>query len=376
VKKLQPNRSILLIHRLNQTSVVPVLDAWKDYSGPLELEYKYSVAHMYSSPTPPFAKRDLANLPSNIHVWFTARNDDIYSFRWGNPDYARTYIRNLPNPDVLGGFLVGSDGLIWGREFTSTEPDSPRQLFIKKQWYSLMLWGRFSFDPGLPDSLFQRTLDVRFPEAQPGKLFAALSTASQIVPLVTRFFWSGNDLGWFPEACISHPSHRGFYTVKDFVNGTSMPGAGVLNIRDYCKAISHNVPIAGVTPPEVAAALHTAADQTFQLLAQLPQHPADKELRLTLGDMKAMALLGNYYAEKILGATDLALYDAHGDAQHQASAIEHLKAAAKQWKQYGSVATNQYRPQLLTRIGYVDLNALSAKAEADIEIAKAWKPGG
>jgi hypothetical protein len=40
----------------------------------------------------------------------------------------------------------------------------------------------------------------------------------------------------------------------------------------------------------------------------------NKELRPTLGDYEAMAHLGHYYAEKILGATDLALYDRDGKA--------------------------------------------------------------
>ncbi len=53
------------------------------------------------------------------------------------------------------------------------------------------------------------------------------------------------------------------------------------------------------------------AAETLALLRQLPQNPADKELRLTLGDLKAMAYLGNYYADKILGATDLALLRHH-----------------------------------------------------------------
>ena len=39
------------------------------------------------------------------------------------------------------------------------------------------------------------------------------------------------------------------------------------------------------------------------------------------------------------------------------------------WKKYASVATGQYQPQLLTRVGYVDLRALTAEVERDIEIA-------
>jgi len=94
---------------------------------------------------------------------------------------------------------------------------------------------------------------------------------------------------------------------------------------------------------------------------------------MTLGDLNAMAHLGNYYADKILGATDLALYNATGDSGQQQSSMKHLEAALQEWKQYAAIATAQYRPQLLTRIGYVDLNALTAKVEQDIEIARNWK---
>ena len=107
----------------------------------------------------------------------------------------------------------------------------------------------------------------------------------------------------------------------------------------------------------------------------MPQTVTNKELRLTLGDLTAMAHLGNYYAEKILGATDLALFDKTGKAGQQDSAVQHLEAALEHWKQYAAVATSQYRPQLLTRIGYVDLNALTDNVAADIALAKEWQPG-
>jgi len=39
-------------------------------------------------------------------------------------------------------------------------------------------------------------------------------------------------------------------------------------------------------------------------------------------------------------------------------------------KKYSATGALQYRPQLLTRVGYVDLNALTAKVEHDIALAK------
>ena len=133
----------------------------------------------------------------------TVRNDDIYSFRWGDPDYARgLYPQDLPGPEKLAGYYMGPDGYIWGREFISTEPETPRQLVMKKRWQPFMLWGRLSYEPSLPDALFERTLAGRFPEVPRAKLFPAFAVASKIIPQITRFFWGDIDLKWFPEACI------------------------------------------------------------------------------------------------------------------------------------------------------------------------------
>jgi len=375
VKELQPDRSIRLIHRLHETKLKAVTEAWKEYPGPFDFSYKYSVAHMYSSPTPPFAEPVLAELPARMRTWMTVRNDDIYSFRWGDSEYARAYIQALPGPDKLAGYYMGPDGYIWGREFISTEPDTPRQLVMEKQWYSFMLWGRLSYEPTLPDALFQRTLAARFLEAPRDKLFSAFSAASKIIPQITRFFWGDIDLKWFPEGCLSRPSDKGWCTVKHFVEGDTMPGCGIVNIRTWRERALAGRAVEGITPLQVADALETDARTTLQLLEALPQTATNKELRLTIGDLKAMAYLGNYYAEKIRGAADLALFDRSGQAGQRDSAVRHLDAALDHWRRYAGVATSQYRPQLLTRVGYLDLNGLIENVTADITLAKEWKPG-
>jgi len=373
-KKIQPDRQVRMIHRYHQTALDEILAEWKDYPGTLDLSYKYAVAHMYSSPAPPFAKPELARLPSNMRMWMTVRNDDIYSFRWGDPEYARAFIRNLPGPDKLAGYYMGPDGYIWGREFIDKEPETPRQLVMKKQWLSFMLWGRLSYDPALPDSLFQKTLAARFPEANAAQLLAASVEASKIIPLATRFYWRDIDIRWFPEACIAHSKHGGFQTVEAFMRGKTMEASGIMNIREYAAARLAGKPMPGVTPLQVAEELKGHAKAAIDIVSKM-NPGANKELRLTLGDYRAMALLGDYYAEKILGATDLALFDATGETEQKNSAVKHLEAALEYWKQYAAIATRQYAPQILTRIGYCDLNALIANVQQDARTAKEWKPG-
>jgi hypothetical protein len=378
--KQQPGREFRLIHRFHQTGLEAVQNAWSNYPGPFEFSLKYSIAHMYSAPDPTFINEALPHLGPKQKTWLTVRNDDIYSFRWADPGYAREYVNAMPGADKLSGYYMGPDGYCWGRDFLSTEPvppGQPRPLVMDRQWLSFALWGRLSYEPTLPDALFERLLGARHPSVPSGKLMAASEAASRIIPQVTRFFWGDIDMKWFPEACLSHPRLNGFYTVRHFVAGDAMPGADVLNVRQWRTRLLGKQPMQGQTPPQVADALEQYAKESLKLVAELRSQAAanDRELALTLGDYEAMAHLGNYYAEKIRAACDLALFDRSSDEAQRNSSLKHLESALNHWKLYAAVATKQYRPALYNRVGYVDLNALTAKVTADIEIAKNWKPG-
>ncbi|MEK7403959.1 MAG: carbohydrate-binding family 6 protein [Acidobacteriota bacterium] len=376
-KKVQPHRNIRMIHRYHQTGHDEIQREWKDYPGTLDLSFKYSIAHMYSIPNPPFLQPALSHLSPSLRTWLTVRDDDYYSFRWGDPEYARAFIRNIPGPDKVAGYYMGPDGYIWGREFLSTEPESPRQLVIGKRWYAFMIWGRLSYDPNLPDDLFQRSLAARFPEVPAGTMFRAWAAASKIFPQITRFFWGDIDVRWFPEACLSHPRHRGFYTVQHFIEGETMPGSGILDIVEWRRRKLAGEPLKAVGPLEVADALAGHAAEVLRLSPELRRtQGSNKELRLTLGDLAAMAHLGNYYAAKIRGAAELALFDRSGAPAQREAAVRHLQAALEHWKRYAAAYTLQYeQPRLYNRVGWVDIPALTARVEQDIAIARLWAPG-
>jgi hypothetical protein len=315
-----------------------------------------------------------------MRTWLTVRTDDIYTFRFGDPAYAREYIANIPPADKIAGFYMGPDGYCWGRDFLERDPaPGKRPLVMEKQWYSFMLWGRLAFDPALPDSHFERALAVRHPNASAPHLFRALQSASQVMPLATRFFWGDIDLKWFPEACWSHPRRRnggGFYTISHFMEGTAMPGAGVLNIRDWRSRLAKREPMAGTTPLEIAAALEGAAHKALASVESLRDvAETDPELQKTLHDCEALAWLGRHYAAKIRGACMLALFDASGDPHERAAVLRHLDDALSHWKRYAAIRDAHYVPALYNRLGQVDIAELTENVAADIEIARDWKPG-
>ena len=372
-----PKREFRLIHRFHWTSQSEILAAFKDYPGPFDFSFKYSVAHMYSIPNPPFIQPLLENLAPGRKTWLTVRNDDIYTFRFGDPTYAREYILNMPPADKLVGFYMGPDGYVWGRDFLERHPSpGPRPLVMEKQWYSFMLWGRLAYDPSLPDAHFEKVLAARHQQAPSHRLFRALQGASQVMPVITRFFWGDIDLKWFPEACLSHRRREGFYTVRHFMEGSSMPGAKVLCIRDWRARLIARKPMEQTTPLEIAAALEGSAAETLAALDALREAAKqDAELHKTVNDCEALASLGRYYAAKIRGACALALFDANGDKFERTAALRHLGEALNHWKRYAAIRDAHYVPALYNRVGYVHVTALTEKVAADLDIARNWKPG-
>jgi hypothetical protein len=94
------------------------------------------------------------------------------------------------------------------------------------------------------------------------------------------------------------------------------------------------------------------------------------EFRATVSDMQLMSLMGKYYAAKIRGATELALFRETRDPAHQKRAVQHLELARQRWSQYKELASAQYRNPLWTnRVGLVDWQELSGEVANDVAIA-------
>ena len=376
-QKKQPNRKIRLIHRFHMTGLADINNEFKEFPTRLDLSIKYSVAHMYSIPNPPFANGAYEIVPKDQRLWLTVRNDDIYSFRWGNPTYTRQYLKAIPNIDKTVGYNMGPDGYCWGRDFLGKDGVQNRPLIIQKQWYSFMLWGRLSYNPELSDTLFYKTIETRFTEVQTDKLMNAWSAASMVFPWTTRLSWGDIDVRWFPEACYSNLSYKGFYTVKDFMEVDPMPGSGIRNINQWAQNYKQNSTDTLMSPLAVADSISKYSRLAMIYLQQIPaqRQGSFDELTQTLGDIEAFATIGFYYQEKIRGACSLALFNFYGLQQDKDEAIEHLTKAKVYWIRYAALYDSKYKPANYNRVGYVNIPELSGKTEKDIQIAKDWKVG-
>ncbi|MFC2115420.1 hypothetical protein ACFLTU_03040 [Bacteroidota bacterium] len=366
----QPDRDFRFIFRQHQSGLGPITQAFKEFDGEFNTSFKYVIGHMY-----------VKNRPKIFDEWFrkeveeykvpcflNLRNDDMFVLRWGNPDFVRNYIQEMPH-DVSPGFYMGSDGYVWGREFVAKNPKMAGRLEIDKHWYRMKQWGQLAYNPSLDRDYWEAVLEQRFPGVDAGLLYDTWAATSEIIPLINSSNWWPNDAQIAPEGCIDFTG--GFLTVdKYYFRNTwaTQLGTGFQTVMDWGKSEVSGKKPEGISPLQVADDLDAFAATALTVLPKLRQQMGDNlELQETLNDIEGMAYLGRYYADKMRGAAKLAAFrEDTRQKQYNEQAVNHLKDAVQDWKAYTAIMTSQYKPQLLARTDYLDWSLILKGVEKEV----------
>ncbi|MEX0980993.1 MAG: hypothetical protein WD577_11385 [Bacteroidales bacterium] len=359
----QPDRKITFIHRQHQTQAKEITSIFQDVLKNKNINFifsfKYAKAHVYSSVNQVFHQNFVKDIQSeNLKTLWTLRNDDIFYYRWGAPDFVRDFIKNIPY-DVSEGFYYGSDQYVWGREFLGKNSTEPRDIEIVKHWYQWMCWGRLGYNPDMSDDRFVDIIQSRFPDVEAQDMFNAWQKASMIYPWVTGFHWGQLDFQWYIESGQSRPfvanTPSGYHDVNRFITLPPHKGTGYVSIPDYTKAYIAGSEIRGETPLQVAEKIIQNADYALNW-ADEQNIEMNKELRITIDDIKTIAWLGKNYGHKIRAATYLSLFRETLQKEWYEKALEELNSSASYWRHYAAGALANYNNPLWTnRVGYVDL---------------------
>jgi len=361
--KEQPGRKITFVHRQHQTGALDIAEKFKPLIDHPDIEFiysfKYAKAHVYSSTTQNYHNDFVNEIKDrgDLKTIWTLRNDDVFYFRWGAPDFVREFIKNIPY-EVSRGYYYGSDQYVWGREFLSKLPETPRQLEIVKHWYHWMLWGRLGYAPETSNDRFKDIMAQKYPQVDATNLFNAWQDASMIYPLTTGFHWGALDFQWYIESGQSLPgaanTPSGFHDINRFISLAPHPGTNNISIPDYVNAVMNNKKLEGTTPIQVAENIQKHANSALLLIENM-QANGNKQLALTLNDIRSMAYLGKYYAHKISAATEWKLFLETKNETNQIAVEKELNNAAYYWRMYTLNAVMQYKNPLWTnRVGHVN----------------------
>ena len=104
----QPDRKITFIHRQHQAKATEISRTFKPLIDHPNIDFifsfKYAKAHVYSATTQPYHHEFVKDLGDLKTIW-TLRNDDVYYFRWGAPDFVREFVQEHSARRVAGILL-------------------------------------------------------------------------------------------------------------------------------------------------------------------------------------------------------------------------------------------------------------------------------
>ena len=368
----QPGRDFRLIQRMQNTRYDSIMKTFEDFPCAFEISFKYSQAHMYTTTKPSFIQSFLEEKKPSVKIWLTVRNDDFYMFRWGDPDFAREYLKQMP-VNTMQGFYMGADGFTWGRDYMDKKNLS-HPLFIEKMWYMFCIWGQLSYQPDLPRTYFEAEIRTCLKTGQEQALYETWQQASCIVPETNCVHFHDFDYQWYPEGCCMYEEENDklvFTDINEFVSCKCVPGDDYISVMDYCRAIVEGRKPERITPVEQAASIWNHAERAIAGVNKLGDcQDLSQEMQDTLDDIQALAYLGYYYSLKIQAAVQLCLYRMGQGEDCQREAVELLKRAENFWKLYSDQTVERYRPQVLTRLcGLVDVKRFQENAKLDILLA-------
>ena len=368
----QPERKFTLIHRSHMTTVFQMQEAFEDFSADFELSFKYSMAHMATVEKPHFGDAFFAQLGPGQKTWLTLRNDDFYTFPWADPDFLGEYVKNMPR-DVMAGFYVGADGIIWGRDYQSRNPALNGRYVVDKHWFAFSLLGFAGYQGTLYPGQAQAMLKQHFPSMPAETLLAAWQNASRAVPLLQRVYWRPYDFQWYPEACVSLDEEEKqlvFHDLNHFMQGVACPGSGYLSVSETVDAMREGCALSQPNALSVAGEIRACCHVSGQALKMLPEAQTAQEREL-IADIDRMIDLGLYYADKLTAAVRLMLYKRAGSQEDLRLARAAAESGYSRYLSYSQKTAVLYKPQLLSRLrGVVSPEQFDVRAGLDVLIAQ------
>jgi hypothetical protein len=286
---------------------------------------------------------------------------------WGDPDYAARFARSCRLGDGDGfevfapltnkgfGNLPGQWQIFADRAYESGTWEH------EHYWFFYLVFGRLGYNPQSDPETWRRELRGRFGEAADA-VETAYRQSSQILPLltVTRQL-SASEWSWWPEMdtgdrlpeyMVIQPSDTAqFYAIRTWKRTPHWRGeAWDENIPGYVEDAVAGRLGAKWTPLQVSRRLRDLAEGTLRGIGQAHakvRDPNAAEFRATELDLRVLAQLALYHAEKTQAATDLAFFELTGESGRLPRALQHMREALAAWEQIVRLTGGVYHGNLV-----------------------------
>ncbi len=414
---LETGRKMTFLHRYWNASpetVTALLEKVK-WPGDVLLSLKFNGEHVYSSTRPHVQDErwlDTGGRPYKL-LWHL-RNDDLYQFDWGNPEFASAVIRNCAGS---GGFLMGSEVEVPGEDrfhTPGTRWHMKWKYTFQKHWFRWTVWGRAGYDPAVGDGPFLGEYIARYGEELGPLVYRAVKTGSRIAPEITSFHWNYMNGDWYPEGNIggwntsyevprrNFRSRGMWHSLEDYIFNNTIDDTLVgIPEETACRAAGLPLPAGRKSPREVVSALETfsressaLADRIEAILLSRAKEKAGgtgegnreelrrkvleslhmEDLDCVLRDIRCVSLLGAFYAAQIRAARTLAerIFGLRSLKPEECAAPAEI--AARKWAELSRLADAHYIPHEIYLMGRFWWGKYLPDAEKEPRIAATLPP--
>jgi hypothetical protein len=279
---------------------------------------------------------------------------------WGDPEYARRFVNSTHLYDGPGYEVNEPLATKMERQPPDMAPfellNEPYRYYkyeFERYWHFYQTFGRVGYDPNTPHEVWDREFVARFGAAG-SPIEEALHRASWILPRIIAYCLPGRlfptTRGWAEK---QHWADLATYTASepsDTQQFASFREAAECTLTGACSA--------KVSPMDTSRWFEATAASVLGDVAKAEQSSGwkqNKELVSTITDLKILAGLARYHANRIPAALSLALFERTHDVNALDDAVVHERRAIDAWEGIVRAAGDVYNDNLRMGMEEFDL---------------------
>jgi hypothetical protein len=331
-----------------------MIDAAEQVGLPLRVSTKYWAEHLGrpyqpAETYPGYSYLDFLRKPRSYQFYWELWGLGSHRLLlWGNLSYVRRAVSTFHLGDAVGFEIdppLAQKG--FGNrpgEWDVFTPANKDRMFWKwefeRYWLFYELWGRLSYNPTTPDSVWLDELRRRFGLGAPDVLDAYQSASGVINEIVAAHLADPNMYIW-PEI---NPGGL----VDSYRDALPSDWRYIASIPEAVQNRIRHVASAKQTARETAMLLNTLAQRTEEAIARADKKipPGNAEWGSSKPDFEVLSLLARYHALKQTATDQVTYFDATGDRAALESATRDLKNALQVWERLVALTDGLYPEQM------------------------------
>jgi hypothetical protein len=302
---------------------------------------------------------DLLRYPQRYQVhWRLWSGGTTRLLLWADPDYVRRFAESAR---LYGGTSFDVNEMLATKMLGEPHDRAPLstltakyrfyQYEFERYWHFFQVWGRVSYNPATPATVWERDFNARFGKAGP-PLMAGLHTASRVLPRIVAASYRYQ----------LFPTTRGWAEMMredDLPKYAELEGTDIeqfLGPREAAKLTIEGVATSKRRPEETSRWFAGTAGAVMKHVREAEAAGAKgSEAVSTLTDLRILSGLARFHAARLPGAVQYNLYRDVRDANALGSAIAQERAAVAEWTRIVEAAGDVYSQDLafgVHRVGF------------------------